>query len=773
MIGMYLQIAGLVLGLVALVTTVGLGAASYLDVELPARWAFAPILGLAILVCALTTAIWWIPGDVVAWVVLVPIVLLSMGWIWLRRARLRPSRGDARLLLSVVALLVVLTAVLGYPLAAQRSLGPGGFQIYDAPSYAGLEVGLQTNPVTDDVWGPAWDLTALGGYIYGHMGIQQIGFSGAEATIASLIGVEPVRTQAPFMIGLILIGAVGAFGTALVLLGPKRRLASLLAMALYAGPVMFQLFLDGSESALIGIAFMLPMAAVGWLAIRTADYAAIVLLGLLAAGMQVGYPVLFPGVVVAGGVLWIGSIVVRLLQLRRRQASASLDDAPAEAGPGDADSGTDATTVRGILVGHALGAAVVVALTALLALPHFIRNVSYWKLLIRGEEIGAGLPSFDLPTPVLPGWLLGTREFYYLPRVSDTDIQQWLLADVIPLSLLAIIVFAALTRRSVIPVTILALVTLLVGVKVAGDGCGYCMQRSLLPLGALLGLLLTAGIVQIARLNGRLARPAALTIGLAVVVVVGHTNLVLAKRGARGAFFTADSVHQMLDQLKDTPGPVLIEGFAASWDSPGELPTALHSARAGTSVRLDLVREHDDFLGLAYLGGPMASGETLSGEYRTVATRFASVETDRKTLFRDGDLAIQSRAQPFDATVTSGALVNRVQSLEDRVWVHAPLQLRVFGPTDRPAAVEVRIADLQRAQLGELRRGSTVRRSGTGVVVCVPTTKGNNARTAVVPVPQGLVVNAPGQWWANKPVAVAGPSLAALHVVDRCDVDRR
>lgn len=749
MIVIWLELVGIIALMVVVVTVLGAPAASFLpdDVSVRARWALAPALGLAIAICLLTSLNWWMPARTTAYVGLLPALVLAVAIAWRRRSRLRGERARR---LAVPALLALAIAVaFSAPLAYQHSLGPGGYQVWDGPNYASAQYGLMYHSVSDTSWTPTWSLSVSNGErsISVNALHQQIGYDAVAAAVDSAAHLSPVETQVADMIALVVIGALGAYAAFMVLL-PRRPWAALLTGTLYAGPVTLQLVIDGSEGALAGIAHLLPLLAVGLVALRPdRGRAPAVLFAILAGSAAAAYPVYFPGIVAAAGLIWLIAVAVRLRGIHGPRRPHVVQ------------------AVRGLLL--------VAAGTALVAPFAFHRSIYYWRLLIKGGGEVAGLPVFDLPLPVLPGYVFGTREFFFLPHLSDTSISQWLLTDVLPLTMIGLVVFAVVRIRALWPIALVAVVLLIQSLGVSNSGCSYCVQRSLLPLGPLSGFALAAATVAIAGTRVRSAKLVAAAIGLAVLALTWHTDGTLIRRGALGAFFMPKVETAVLDQADQHPGPVLLEGFMASYDAPGEFPAALLAADGGgyrpDGPRLSVLDETNDFSGLAYVAQPHVSGPEFSPNYRTVITRLGDVHTDRRTLRRSGGLAVQARVKPFDVTAENGFLLNRARNHNHSAFVVGAMSFVVTGPAGRAVALQVTYDDLPRAQVGKLPRGSVVRRTGNRLSVCVPLT-GQLAVTRRVVVPTiaaGVAFVSPG-WYANRPVAVSGPTLAGMHVVDSC-----
>jgi len=194
----------------------------------------------------------------------------------------------------------------------------------------------------------------------------------------------------------------------------------------------------------------------------------------------------------------------------------------------------------------------------------------------------------------------------------------------------------------------------------------------------------------------------------------------------------------------------------------------LHAASGGSSTRISLSTETNDFNGLAYIGGPKPSGPVFVPDYRTVLTRFGSVENDRVVIKRVGSIAIQRRVKPFDVTSISGTIVNRVGQNPPMVFVANPMGFIVVGPKGPPPALQVEIHGIRRDQFGKLDPGTRLTRVRRGYRVCIPMRGKGVIRRPTIRVNPPLVSFAAPRWWANKPVVAGGPVLISMHVVPSC-----
>jgi hypothetical protein len=210
------------------------------------------------------------------------------------------------------------------------------------------------------------------------------------------------------------------------------------------------------------------------------------------------------------------------------------------------------------------------------------------------------------------------------------------MGGLLPLLLLGLAAFGLVRNKSLWPLAVLGAVLIAVSAGVADSGCGYCVQRSVLPLGPLSGFAVAAGVTAIAATRFRGSQILAGVLLAGVVVVVWHTNTTLIRRAALGAYLMPKSVTSLLGGIDSAQDPVLIEGFAASTDAPGEFPAALLAAGGGGyrphGKRLSVLAETNDYEGMAYLGPPRPAGPEFAPDYRTVVTRLGSIRTARRVV---------------------------------------------------------------------------------------------------------------------------------------------
>ncbi len=639
-----------------------------------ARMALMPAFGLAVALCVMMTAVWRAPTDKCAWL----LIVLAVASVALAARRLRGRRPTwRRALLQPLLVVAVVLGVSDAPLVHLRSVGPVSYGIADAAGYIAVEDGMRTQsehtaaaaagvPVTArrDLVESAWQTYASG--------FQQYGFDTVASSADSLLGLGATQTYSAFVIALLAITALGVIA-AVRLIGAARGwaagLGGVLGGALVAGPFWLQLSIDGSEGAISGLALVLPLTLLGYLAVRDRDRAELLLLALLAAGLQTAYPLFVPPLAVATAVVLAGLAITR-----RRWGSARRPEL------------TRATLIlAGVLV-----------LAAALSPVAFARNVRYWHSVAINPLAyrNANLPVYDLPTGLLPSWLLQTRWLYRLPHMMS--LGQLPASILAPLAMIAVIALA-LWRRLVLlaGAAVIAVAVVLAYATFSSFACTYCEERNLLIASPLALSMFAIGVSLLAA-SGRawsrglaVAAAAIAVLAAAAQVGVGDEYVIQA------SFAFPPQARAVIARLPSHPAPLSLamEGFGQAYHAPLEDPAVYAAVRYATGVPPSLPTESDDFSGLAYFGGPSPAGAQFDPAYRYVLTRLAGVDSGRATLYRDGPVALQRRAAALDVLITGG--VETASSRVDprgRAWLQPqlPLALWISGThTGEPVSVRI------------------------------------------------------------------------------------
>ncbi|MGI8714424.1 MAG: hypothetical protein ACR2NR_14870 [Solirubrobacteraceae bacterium] len=701
-----------------LLTLLGLAPATWLPARFGrgVRVALAPAFGLAVGVCLTVTTEYAFAARETDWLVVV--VALASGGVGLAGLGLRPL-PSARTVLQLALVVLVVIASFDYPLAARHSVGPiGGYQIADTSGYVSEIASEQRYSIhqMDRIHAPAADLAVLASseYVQAH---QQLDVSPLEANVDSLLGLGPTDTQTAFLIAIILTGALGAFGVVRSVAG-ESTWAAPFAGCLFAGPLFAELLMDGSQAALAGAALLAPLVAVGVEAIRARRWRTLGLFALLAAGLQTIYPLFVPAAAIAGAV----TIAVAAVARRRRGRV-----------------GGRMVAVAAVQLGGVL------ALTVALTPVAFLRNVSYWLSVLNGSFSFAGLPAYNLPANVLPGWIVQTREFYGLIPLSTATTGELVGSALVPLLLIAVIAMGAFRHRAVLVMLAVAAGAIaLAEYTWAGQSCSYCVQRNLLPAALLVPSVLGIGLGALGALRWRGGRISAALVGLLALILIGHQGIVERQRLEQGAYVLDPQLRQAGARIPARSGPVELEGFSESTGhAQMELPEAYDLVDRVTHGAVSLPTITDDGAGLQYLGGTQPLGPSFRSNYQYVLTRLGSVVTGRTVIARFGPIVLQRRTAELDVTLIGGVSVADART--DRTgaaWVSGPLTFLVVGGHGRqPAWISLVLSHTVPAQVLPGSAVASSRNSDGLLRVCLraagtPPVRAAAVQVGFAPVPQ-------------------------------------
>jgi len=756
---------------ILVLAALGSGLAALIPGQLPvaARIAFAPALGVAAGGAVLLTASQAMSMSAAVWLVVVPLCVVSVAVaVWRARgsgaaARETPSRLDV---LCLAAALVIPLALFSAPLVDQRSLGPAANFVADAPTYAFLNDRLEDNSWNDSDFG-------VDGYqdrvfrAYLHTPLFQTGTGPMGAALDATFGWESVHAQSSLMIALAAIGALGCFG--LVLAATGSRAGGVLAAALASGPVTYQLFVDGSEAALAGLALIGPATVVA-ARLTTAPVRAGALLGILAAGLMTLYPPFLPLLTAAVG-LGLG-----IHALRQRASRGAIRTVAVAAGVSalvaiviaPAALGYNVTYVRevsqGLLeepVSGLFGEAVVVE--------------TYGRPIPPTPAV-EGFPQTALPASAVPSWLAGSRERYYLPPLGDGSLAGWLLlglvvpAVVFGFAAWGAIRFAVLRLLLLVVPAVLALTAYSYEVR----DCAYCGQRPLVILGPLLACLAAGGLVAAAAALGRLvgrrgAALAAVAVALAGVGIAVQKDSVLARRLIQAGYVHPSELRTVLDAIPGR-GAVAVDGTAAGKLVETQLLLGGVFYETGSYPSYDA---RSLYASIFFPDRPRAEDDFVDPGYEWVLTRHAALGTPRETLVRSGPYALQRRTTPLDVTVTYGAITDLPQrDPSGDAWVRGPLGFTVAGRGRGSLSVELDGPSV--ATLEVPPGAATAGRTESSVTVCVPLRGGGDVRFVPLPLEFEPLPETPSpDPYSDVPVPGKGLRLAAVAALpERCEGPR-
>lgn len=745
--------------------TLGSAPASYLSHRFPpaARLAMAPVLGLCLGTCVFTTIMWFTGARNTYW--LVPIVAVTSVLIALRtdlqliatagrpigeaqKSALRILRRiGARDGLALALVCVVVAAPLSYTLHERHSVGPTGFEVWDAFAFTSeadgaVQDGIHAAEHKSNIFGQNFAQMYWAGTASHE---QQFDAVPLSANLNELLGLGSTDTQSLFLIVFLISGALGAFA-AVRYAAPRPKWVAPLAGLLFAGPFFLQLISDGSQPAICGLATILPIAAVGADALRRPRVSSLVVFALLIAGLMALYPLFVPAVAITGAALVAatGAIAWWRGRLTRRRL----------------------LTATGAL-------SLVIALSAIFNLVSFFRDLRYWKTVLNGGYYLSGLPHYHLPYSVIPGWLLQTREFYFLTELGSTSAKQVLLGVVLPLGFIAAILFGFRRSKASQILALLVVVYALMGYYTsASHECSYCTDRALLPIAPLTIGLLVLGIASMATSPSQWMRWIGVLVAIVAVLAVGARTRQERLRFADGGYFLEAANGALLTHLPPNRGSLLIEGYGQQpGRAPGELPLAYLLGFERNNGRVSLASEYTDYAGLAYLLNANPLNPQFDPHYRFVLTRLGGVQTGRRVLARAGSVALEERSGSLDATLVSGvALPAERLDKEGLAWVQGPLHFIVTGAGTAPAWISLRFRAIEPVS-APLQPGVRVRQlTDDTLAACVRATGNARLQRATITLDFPLV---PGVV-PNEPYAIADPpqgvQLTAMRAMSHCSL---
>lgn len=697
------------------------------------RVALAPAYGLALGCGLLTTALWKVPGDKLAWLGLLPLCVASLALAaWRTRRGQSPHHDTAGrtdwLQLALVVLVVLVAA--SRPLGDLGSVGfIGGYQIADSDGYvAEIDGAMQVSIDTAQTYAEPLADRGIAYWAAIANGYQQIGYDAVQASVNPLLGLHASDTQAPFLIVLLAVGALSVFAFVRVL----TRSSSWGAVAggvLAAGPVLLTLVMDGSQGALAGLVLLVPFALAGVVALRTRRWLDVVLAGVLAGGLQAAYPLWIPHVALA-------ALPVLAYVLARRVVGVGA-------------------LVKGLAL--LVGVAIVTALYA------FTRNVEYWRSIIDGTQSFAGLPVYDVRFGTLPQWVLQTRDFYDRVPFGDAFFSAFLL----PAALVALIgVGLWRVRAALVLAGLIVAGAVLAQYVVDAQDCSYCGQRNLLPLAPALMALVGVGVAALRR------TPLVLAAGAAVLVVVAVPYSHTSARIADAAYVVDPEVRTALDALQDPAAGVHLEGFGQGDKPKMEEPAVYHVVDERVPGAPSYAAFVDDLGAQQYLGGKRDPGPELRLDRRYVLSRFAEVDhRDRRVVRRAGPIALEERTGRYDVTIEGGVKVSMSNAdRRGRAWLApgVPLVFFVVGGREEPLWLRIGIREVTNVGV---RPGKDLdaRRRGDGhdLDVCVQTDDVGPGRLASLELDQAPGPPPPKVPKYAAPAVTGAGYVTSVDVVDR------
>jgi hypothetical protein len=742
--------------LLAVLAALGAGPVAFLSerIDAASRLALAPILGFALGTCFALTVLQFAPADN-TYGLLVLLALSSLALAAWRMSRMRGSwRAGGRLSLRDIAqLLLVVVAVTGplnYVLHARHTVGPVAYYFTDVDGYVSEQDGAQTTSIHDarDVWaGVQRNSTRLADFTQYYWAFvasfnANPNMAGVAADVDSLLGLGATDTNSPFLIVLLLAGALGAFAAVRYATRSDTWMAPL-AGALFGGPMFLELWFDSFEAAIMALGLIMPFAILGSESLRSPNKVNLALLALITACLLTVYPVYVP-------ILALTSAIVLAWYVYKLRL--------------------DRGSFQGLWRPGAVRITTLVVFLLLFTNIGFIHDVEYYQKI---AENAVPLPrvGFHLPLEVLPGWVTQTREFWYMPNLATGGLKQFLLGALLPFIFLGFAVLGLRRHRPALTLVALAGVCGLVAVYAysSRDSCTYCAERDLLPLAPIAAVLIALGLATLLAMPRRWARVLGVIGAVLVALSVAQRTRVELTRFANNSYFLDSANRSVLAHLPGAVTAIELEGYGQTLSAQAEQPLVYHLADEHLRGRVSIVLGSDLNNALQYLnfGVVQPPGPEFHPNYDYVLTRFAGIETDRTMVARSGGIALEQRTRPLDVTPYSG-LESPLARLNaaGTAWVQPgqPLQFYIVG--SGVPRVWLKLSFHGSVPVTVMpQAGLLARQRGGALVVCVKVNGTSPIRSASVQIDGPLVAGSTPAEEFPPPVPPEGVALTAMHVV--------
>ncbi len=722
-----LLVVGRELLLLALVAALGSGLARWLPREMTseARIALVPLLGLCVGVAATTPLLEYWPASSTAWVLPAvaagSLVLAVLGRRRQPRASVRwGERAGAWARICLVALVVAGPITLA--LAQRASTGPVTYEVYDAIGYVAetdgamhqsLEAAQHVTPPYRTLVEEYWNWYASG--------VQQLDIVPLSANVDALFGLGGTDTQSPFLVSMLIVGAMGMYGAVLAL-RPRARLAATVAGSLFGGPFFLQLFFDGSQAAIVGLGLVVPVLVLAYLSARERSIGGLVVTAIVFSGLLAVYPIFVPPLALAVGIV-LGAWVV--LNISRRHWS------------------------RRELVSGLLSLCGVVAIAMAIDPLASYRDVRYWVSLLRGGFVYAGFPQYHLGAGVVPGWLFQMHGLYSVAFGPQSILNDPLASLVLPLA--AIVVVGIGIRHRPALLLLLPLVVVCAGLaryEVSANSCSYCEDRNLLPVEPVLIVLFAIGVGTITAVRSR-ARRIGATI-LVVAVLAGATSSAVHERSRflAGSYMLPVSVKRLVAKIPPSARAVDLEGFDEGTNPPGEQPAVYELVYEHFGNRVSLPADYNDRGAISYFGSYPFPGPQFHPAYDYVLTRLPGVTTARKVLAGEPGVALERRTSALDVSLDYG-LITSLLPADDPAgdgWVAGPVHFVVAGRSPKRPYVSAQFALPPTGVAVGKTPGEVLDPATKTLRVCLATIGSGAVHAATVNLPANVGIRLTGMW---------------------------
>jgi hypothetical protein len=699
-----------------LLLCLGAGPAAFLSERFGAvgRLALAPVLGFSVATCVTVTVLQFEPAESTYWL-LIPLGMASLAlatwrfapgwkkWEWSLRGLVRDS-------LQLVLVTLAVVGPINYALHHAHSTGPVSYYYTDVDNYVAEVDGAQHTSMADasrawvDSGRPGRHFTDFTEKLWSYFVAidDKLDAIPVEANADALFGLNATQTNAPDLVVLLLMGALGAFA-AVRYAARAPTWAAVIAGAMFGGPLFLELWFDSFQAAIPGLGLLLPIAALGHAAVTTRRRSDAVLLAILVACLFSVYPLFAPPL------LATAVVVAVVLLASRVRAGERLS-----------------TVARSSLASVAW----LLALTIVFNPVALIRNIGYVRKLADNSIPIPRVP-WHLGIGVIPGWVFQTREFWFMPSLGQGGIKQWVLGLVLPLVLAAVALHAAWRCRPARALVVFGAACCAYAeyAFLSQNSCTYCAERDLLPLAPVLAALVALGVWAVLLTRPHWVRWTGLAALAVALVAVGQRTRVELTRFIDGSYIMDSTNRGLLGHLPAKPGRLLLEGYGESESGQAELPLVYMLADEVDPGDVTIPIGANDFNSLSYFTEGSVAPEDLHDpqlrpDYRFVLTRLGAIRTSRRVIASSRGIALEQRVRSLDITPFSGLAVPLAPfNPSGAAWVQPQLPLRLYITGHTTGAVWARLTFRSLVPVSiPPQRLVTARQAGDVLTACVRAT---------------------------------------------------
>jgi hypothetical protein len=195
----------------------------------------------------------------------------------------------------------------------------------------------------------------------------------------------------------------------------------------------------------------------------------------------------------------------------------------------------------------------------------------------------------------------------------------------------------------------------------------------------------------------------------------------------------------------------------------GEEPTTYEALAEATQRRLSVPASYNDWGGFSFFEVRKTDDPVYTPAYSDVVSRFATIKTPRKVLYRQGPYVIAHRAEPFDAVIARGISAdNRARDGSGNAFIQAigaqmglengPPTFWISADSSAKAYLRMRLETSVHVGASPAVKGAVTTQVPNGVEICAPVPGTGRQRIFELPVdPQPGPIRFPTDLKDNAP----------------------